>query len=136
VGRQEQTVIHLVEHDIQLPQQEDTVECGVFTTCYYQAVFELWQQKRWRCLDRDIRLTQLEKAISKITMTVEPRARHYIGIVDVSRCLYIEQSLQGSQPPFLYRGRSTTRSYSFLHRNLGVRSKGHLIRYLDIKNPN
>ena len=40
IGRQEQTQIDLVVHDIQLPLQEDTVECGVFVTCYHQAVFE------------------------------------------------------------------------------------------------
>ena len=45
VGRQEQTILQLVEHNMQLPQQEDTVECGVFTTCYHQVVFELSQQE-------------------------------------------------------------------------------------------
>ena len=70
MGRQEQTVIHLIEHDIQLPQQEYTVECGVFTTCYHQAVFELSQQKQWRCQDRDSRLTQLIETLSKITASV------------------------------------------------------------------
>ena len=75
VGRQEQTVIHLVEHDTHLPQQEDSVECGVFTTCFHQAVFELSQQERWRCQDRDIRLTQLKEALSKITATVAAQKR-------------------------------------------------------------
>jgi len=75
VGRQEQTVIHLIEHDIQLPQQEDTVECGVFTTCYHQTVFELSQQEQWRCQDRDTRLRQLKEALSKITATVAAQKR-------------------------------------------------------------
>jgi hypothetical protein len=75
VGRQEQTVIHLVEHDIQLPQQEVTVECRVFTTCYHQAVIELSQQEQWRCQDRDSRLTQLKETLSKITASVAAQKR-------------------------------------------------------------
>ena len=75
VGRQEQTALHLVKHDIQLPQQEDTVECGVFTTCYHQAVFELSQQERWRSQGRDTRLMQLKEALSKITATVAAQKR-------------------------------------------------------------
>ena len=75
MGRQEQTVIHLVEHDTHLPQQEDSVECGVFTTCYHQVVFELSQQERWRGQDRETRLTQLKEALSKITATVAAQKR-------------------------------------------------------------
>ena len=75
MGRQDQTVIQLVEHDIQLPQQEDTVECGVFTTFYHQAVFELSQQEQWRSQDRDSRLTQLKEALPKITASVAAQKR-------------------------------------------------------------
>ena len=75
MGRQEQTVQQLVEHDTQLPQQEDTVECGVFTTCYHRVVFELSQQERWRSQDREARLTQLKEALSKITATVAAQKR-------------------------------------------------------------
>ena len=63
VGRQEQTQIDLVARDIQLPLQEDTVECGVFVTCYHQAVFELSQSEWWRDLDRNTRLEQLKAAL-------------------------------------------------------------------------
>ena len=75
VGRQEQTILQLVEHNIQLPQQEDTVECGVFTTCYHQVVFELSQQELWRNQDRETRLTQLQEALSRITATVAAQKR-------------------------------------------------------------
>ena len=68
-------VIQLVEHDTQLPQQVDTVECGVFTTCYHQVVFELSQQERWRGQDRETRMTQLKEALSKITATVAAQKR-------------------------------------------------------------
>jgi hypothetical protein len=75
VDRQEQTVINLVEHDIQLPQQTETVECGVFTTCYHQAVFELSQEESWRCQDRHTRVTQVKEALSKITPAVAAHKR-------------------------------------------------------------
>ena len=75
MDRQEQTVLQLDEHDTQLPQQEDTVECGVFTTCYHQVVFELSQQERWRGQDRETRLTQLKEALSKITAIVAAQKR-------------------------------------------------------------
>jgi hypothetical protein len=51
------------------------VECGVLTTCYHQAVFELSQQERWRCQDRDTRLMQLKETLSKITATVAAQKR-------------------------------------------------------------
>ena len=65
----------MVEHNFQLPQQEDTVECGVFTTCYHQVVFELSQQELWRNQDRETRLTQLQEALSRITATVAAQKR-------------------------------------------------------------
>ena len=70
VGRQEQTQLDLVVHDIQLPLQEDTVECGVFVTCYHQAVFEISQEERWRDLDWNTRLEQLTAALEQVTPTV------------------------------------------------------------------
>jgi hypothetical protein len=75
VGRQEQTVIHLVKHDIQSPQQEDTVEFKVFNTCNHQEVFELFPQERWRCQDRDIRLTQLKETLFTITAALAAQIR-------------------------------------------------------------
>ena len=66
VGRQEQTQIDLVAHDIQLPLQENTVECGVFGTCYHQAVFELSQSEWWRDLDQNTRLEQLKAALQQV----------------------------------------------------------------------
>ena len=77
VGRQEQTQIDLVVHDIQLPLQEDTVECGVFVTCYHQAVFELSQAERWRDLDRNTRLEQLKAALQLVTPEVAAQKRRH-----------------------------------------------------------
>ena len=77
IGRQEQTQIDLVVHDIQLPIQEDTVECGVFVTCYHQAVFELAQEERWRDLDRNTRLEQLKAALQQVTPMVAAQKRRH-----------------------------------------------------------
>ena len=77
IGRQEQTQIDLVVHDIQLPLQEDTVECGVFVTCYHQAVFELSQAERWRDLDRNTRLEQLKAALQLVTPEVAAQKRRH-----------------------------------------------------------
>ena len=77
IGRQEQTRIDLVVHDIQLPLQENTVECGVFVTCYHQAVFEIAQEERWRDLDRNTRLEQLKAALQQVTPMVAAQKRRH-----------------------------------------------------------
>ena len=77
VGQQEQTQLDLVAHDIQLLLQEDTVECGVFVTCYHQAVFELSQEERWRDLDRNARLEQLTAALEQVTPMVAAQKRRH-----------------------------------------------------------
>ena len=77
IGRQEQTQIDLVEHEVQLPLQEDTVECGVFVTCYHQAVFELAQEERWRDRDRNSRLEQLKTALEQVTPVVAAQKRRH-----------------------------------------------------------
>jgi hypothetical protein len=77
VGRQEQTQLDLVAHDKQLPRQEDTVECGIFVTCYHQVVFELSQEERWRDPDRNTILQQLTAALEQVTPTVAAQKRRH-----------------------------------------------------------
>ena len=77
VGRQEQIQLNLVAHNIQLPRQEDTVECGVFVSCYHQVVFDLSQEERWRDLDRNTRLQQLTAALEQVTPMVATQKRRH-----------------------------------------------------------
>ena len=77
IGRQEQIQMELVVHDIRLPRQEDTVECGVFVTCYHQVIFELSQEERWRALDRNTRLQQLTAALEQVTPMVAAQKRRH-----------------------------------------------------------
>ena len=69
--------MELVVHDIQLPRQEVTVECGVFVTCYHQVIFELSQEERWRALDRNTRLQQRTAALEQVTPMVAAQKRRH-----------------------------------------------------------
>jgi hypothetical protein len=75
--RQEQIQLNLMAHDVQLPQQEDTVECGVFVTCYHQVVFDLSQEEQWRDLNRDTSLQQLKAALEMVTPMVAAQKRRH-----------------------------------------------------------
>jgi hypothetical protein len=70
--------LNLVAHDIQLPRQEDRVECGVFVTCYHQVVLYLSQEERWRDLDRTTRLQQLSVALEQVIPMVAAQKRRHI----------------------------------------------------------
>jgi hypothetical protein len=55
----------------------DTVECGVFVTCYHQVIFELSQEERWRDLVRKTRLQQLTAALEQVTPMVAAQKRRH-----------------------------------------------------------
>jgi hypothetical protein len=77
------TTLTLITHELQLPVQSDTVECGVFTTCYHQVIFELSQDNSWRTQDRETKVGRLKEVLGQVTPAIAAEKRR-----DIRESLY------------------------------------------------
>ena len=72
-------------HEITVPTQIDTVQCGVFTICYHNVIFNLTHDPQWLAATSGERLVQLRQKLVQVTpevaavkrLTIRETYHHY-----------------------------------------------------------